>query len=132
MFIYGVRTELCQFYDGVVDEMPVPKKPNKRRSKKTKHVMTPEEKTRFIQSLRLRRQEQANAIRKQIQDNAGDILHELPLFTGTLDDWVQYGKMKQGTEYIASADRDIEWRFHDTISRVPEVWIRSPHNDTKT
>ena len=106
--------------------MPVPKKPNKRRHKKTKHVMTPEEKARHMHIIQMRRHDQSLAIRDKILTNAGDILPEIPTFLSDLGEWVRYGRMKQGKCYIASADREMEWILHDNINRVPEVWIRAP------
>jgi len=106
--------------------MPIPKKPNKRRNKKTRHVMTPEEEARHMSILHIRRHDQALAIRNKIVSSAGDILHEIPTFLSELSNWVTYGRMKQGKCYIASANRTMEWIFHDKITRVPEVWIRVP------
>jgi hypothetical protein len=106
--------------------MPIPKKPNKRRHKKTKHVMTAEETQRHLRELHLQRHNQSLAIQKQITDNAGDILDEIPELTRDLTRWVKHGKIKQGSAHIASANRTIEWILHDTISHVPEVWIRAP------
>lgn len=105
--------------------MPIPKKPNKRRHKKTKHIMTPDEQIRHNETLRMKRHEQASVIRKKIIDNAGDILNEVPAFLNDLNNWVKYGRMKQDHCHIASADRTMEWILHDTINRVPEVWIRA-------
>lgn len=111
--------------------MPVPKKPNRRRTKKTRHVMTPEEEAQHSHILHLRRHDQAIAIRNKIVGGAGDILHEIPMFLDALGDWVRYGRMRQGKCHIASANRTMEWILHDNISRVPEVWIRAPDYESK-
>ncbi len=97
--------------------------------------MTPEEIAYQTVIHRNKRNEQAMAIRKQIEDNAGDILRELPVFLRALTQWVQFGGDKQGAEDIESLGRRFEWRFHDKLSRVPEVWIRAPDHgsaDRKT
>ena len=106
--------------------MTIPKKPNRRRKKKTKHVMTPEEMERQTRLIQMRRYDQSLAIRNKIINNAGNILHEIPMFMSDLGEWVRYGKMKQGKCEIASANRIMEWVFHENINHVPDVWIRAP------
>lgn len=93
--------------------------------------MTPEEQARHNQMLQIKRNDQALAIRKQILDNAGDILGETPSFLMALSQWVQYGKESQGRENITSLDRELQWCLHSTITRYPEVWIRAPVHRTE-
>lgn len=110
--------------------MPVPKKPNRRRHKKTRHVKTTEELVREENAHRLRRNDQAVAIRDKIVRNVGDVLDEIPPFISDLTHWVRYGGFKQGKYTIESIGRTMEWVLHNNITRVPEVWIRSPDNES--
>lgn len=101
----------------------IPRKPKKRRSKKkTSHVSTiPPSDTnneayqRFLQ---------ANAIRKQIKDNIGDIFPEIPRFEISLSEWASTGIHKHGTCEVPRLQRVMEWQFHSDIRKYPEVWFR--------
>lgn len=103
----------------------VPNKPNKRRPKKKgdSSILKPSNSTddgyqRFLQ---------ANAIRKQIRDNLGDIFSEISPFERSLSAWTNVGMNKQGACEVPSLGKTMEWRFHLEIHKYPEVWFR----DTK-
>lgn len=109
--------------------MPVPKKPNRRKKKKTKHILSREELERKAIEYKYRRMEQAMTVKNRITESAGDILKEVPTFVKDLDNWITLGKSVHGKGRIESANRDIEWQLHEDISNPPEVWIRAPKLD---
>jgi len=101
----------------------VPKKPNKRRSKKkdtssmTKPSNPPidEGYQRFLQ---------ASALRKQIEDKLGDIFSEISPFERSLSEWASTGMNKHGTCEVPRLQKIMEWQFHSNINKYPEVWFR--------
>lgn len=68
---------------------------------------------------------QAEAIRKQIQDNVGNIFHEIPDFEKDLREWVVTSEPKEGTCWVPMAGRTMEWKLHSDIRKYPQVWFRA-------
>lgn len=103
----------------------VPNKPNKRRSKKQENTPSvPVRSSVDSNDEAYQRFLQANAIRKQIKDNVGDIFSEIPRFELSLTDWVSTGIRKHGTCEVPRLQRVMEWLFHPDIRKYPEVWFR--------
>lgn len=102
----------------------VPKKPNKRRKKKTTN---PNKNTNpdLHVDLGYQRFLQANAIREQIRKNIGDIFDDLTQFESSLTLWTSTGKDAQGKCEIPRLQKEMEWRFHSNIMKYPEVWFRN-------
>jgi len=101
----------------------VPKKPNKRR-KKDKSSSVPVSSASNPNDEAYQRFLQANAIRKQIKDNVGDIFPDIPRFETSLSEWASTGISKHGTCEVPRLQRVMEWQFHSDIRKYPEVWFR--------
>ena len=100
----------------------VPKKPNRRRHKKTKtQTNTP---NGMGQEDSYQRFLQASAIREQIRKNLGDIFDEIKMFDTSLSKWTATGKESQGKCEIPTLNKEMEWRLHSDIRKYPEVWFR--------
>jgi hypothetical protein len=100
----------------------VPKKPNKRRSKKK--VNSSNLKPLSSSEDGYQRFLQANAIRKQIKDNLGDIFSEISPFEISLSEWTSKGIDKHGTCEVSRLGKIMEWKLHSDVNKYPEVWFR--------
>jgi hypothetical protein len=103
----------------------VPKKPNKRKTKKPKAIPSAHRDLETSQNnIGFQRFLQANALRKQIKDNLGDIFSEISPFEDHLSKWASTGRDLQGSCEIPRLEKIMEWRLHSNISKYPEVWFK--------
>lgn len=103
--------------------MPVPKKPNKRRSNKVKSVANPSAEPSST-DIAYQRFIQAQSLRGQIKDKMGDVFEEIKEFDESLSLWTSTGKDLNGRCSIQSMGKVLEWAFHSDIKRYPELWLR--------
>lgn len=101
----------------------VPKKPNKRRTKK-KRSSSDTNASNSHSNDGYQRFLQASALRKQIQDKLGDIFSEISPFEISLSEWTTTGLNKNGTCEVSRLQKIMEWKFHSNINKYPEVWFR--------
>lgn len=103
--------------------MVVPKKPNRRKFKKSRAQDPPPSPT-DPHNMKLQRFFQANSLRKQIEEKLPKIIPEIGSFDNALKEWVSYGKETSGSCSVNSMKKTLKWVLHSDIRQYPEMWLK--------